>query len=334
MSRAIATALDEVAAALGEGFRGVAERDYPVATSTTYRLGGRAALYVEPGGPDDVARLGRALREAGIDSATTPILPLGRGSNLVVSDHGLPGLVIRMGAAASWIEPAGRALLDEGAAPGAAAEEWVRAGAATSLPQLANWSARRGLTGLEWAVAIPGSVGGAVRMNAGAYGSEMSDVLISASVFDLCSLELEDKDRTALALRYRTSILTERHLVVAATFGLGPGDRRAIRAQMNSHRRHRADTQPGGANNAGSVFKNPPGDSAGRLVESSGLKGRRVGGVRVSDLHANFFVAEPGAHAQDVYDLVHMVRAVVYERTGIDLEPEIRFVGRFSEAAE
>jgi UDP-N-acetylmuramate dehydrogenase len=197
------------------------------------------------------------------------------------------------------------------------------------LPLVANWAARRALSGLEFAVAIPGSVGGAVRMNAGAHGGSVGDFLVSVRLFDLDVLELEERSAAGLELAYRTSNLTERQLVLDARFRLASGDAQAIKATMDSYRRHRADTQPGALSNAGSVFKNPPGDSAGRLVEAAGLKGFRVGDAWVSELHANFFMAGPRATAQDVYDLVHEVRARVNAAVGVELEPEVRFVGSF-----
>jgi UDP-N-acetylmuramate dehydrogenase len=314
-----ADVLERVAAGLQEGFRGKVARDYPLAPLTTYRLGGPADLYVAPIGAPDVVLLGRVLKEQAVDPNEVPILTLGRGSNLVVSDEGIPGVVIRLAPAESV------AAAPEGSGP----RTRVTAGASTPLPQLANWAARRTLTGVEFAVAIPGSVGGGVRMNAGAYGRTIADVLASAHVFDLDALELERRDRRDLGLSYRRSDLTARHLVVDADFVLDPGDEVAIRERMSLYRRHRAETQPGGAQNAGSVFKNPDGDSAGRLIEAAGLKGATQGGVAVSELHANFFVAGRGARAQDVCNLVRHVREVVLERFGITLEPEIRFVGRF-----
>lgn len=319
MSSSVAEVLDDVATRLRTSFSGRVERDFPLAPLTTYRLGGPAALYVAPAGAPDVELLGRALRDAGVDPQNCPILTLGRGSNLVVSDDGIPGVVIQMSVAGS-IEAA------PAQAPG---RTRVTASAATPLPQLANWAARRSLDGMEFAVAIPGSVGGGVRMNAGAYGREIADVLASARVFDLDALVLEERDRDALGFSYRRSNLSARELVVDADFLLTRGDEEIIRARMSSYRRHRADTQPGGAQNAGSVFKNPEGDSAGRLIEAAGLKGHKMGGVAVSELHANFFVAARGARAQDVCDLVRKVRDGVLDRFGITLEPEIRFVGRF-----
>jgi UDP-N-acetylmuramate dehydrogenase len=260
------------------------------------------------------------LQGAGPDAP--PVLALGRGSNLVVSDEGWPGVVVRLAASFSWIEP----LEDE--APG------LRAGAATPMPLLANWSARRGFAGLEFAIAIPGSVGGAVRMNAGAHGRETADALHSARVFDLDSLELHHLKASELDYSYRRSNLTDRQLVLEAQWALEEAPAAEVRERMDGYRKHRAETQPGAVQNAGSVFKNPAGDHAGRLVEAAGLKGFRVGGAAVSELHANFFIADAGASAQDVYELVAQVRSRVGARFGVDLVPEIRFVGHFVEPEE
>lgn len=291
--------------------RGTVATDLPLARFTTYRLGGPARVYVEPVSLEDVVALGEELRA---ETQRPDVLVVGRGSNLVVSDRGWPGIALRLGAAFSS--------MDEEA-------DRLRAGAATPLPQVANRAARRGLEGMEFAIAIPGSVGGGIRMNAGAHGREVSDRLRSADVYDLVNLRLEQRDPVALGLSYRHSNLTSDHLVLSGTFALEAGDPAAVRERMESYRRHRAETQPGAVQNAGSVFRNPPGDHAGRLVEATGLKGHRVGGASVSELHANFFIAQDGATAQDVYDLVHDVRRRVLETQGVELEPEIRFVGAF-----
>ena len=309
--------LDALARTLEEALPGRVRRGRLLAPLTTYRLGGPGAVVVEPGSSGDVSAVAEALREA----PDVPVLVLGRGSNTVVSDEGWPGLVIHAGAGLSWIR--------EGATEGT-----VAAGAGTSLPQLANWAARRGLTGLEFLVSIPGSVGGGVRMNAGAHGSEIADRLVSASVLDLAARTVTEIAVADLGMSYRRSALGPMQLVIDARFSLEPAPSAAIRERMESFRRHRAATQPGAALNAGSVFKNPRGDFAGRLVEAAGLKGFSVGGARVSDKHANFFVAGDGATAQDVFDLVHAVRARVAAATGIELEPEVRFVGAFRAPAE
>ena len=308
----------EIAERLRTVLKGRVAANFSLAPFTTYRLGGPAAIYVEPSSVDDVTALGRFLRaEQAI--ADLPLLALGRGSNVVVSDEGWPGIVIRLAPDGfSWIRPR--------------AETTLSAGASTPLPQLANWSARRGLSGLEFLIAIPGSVGGAVRMNAGAHGAEIGNSLLEATVFTLDGAELRTCARADLDLSYRHSNLTESDLVLEATFEVEPETEDSVRARVEAYRRHRAETQPGAASNAGSVFKNPSGDHAGRMVEAAGLKGFRVGGAEVSSLHANFFVAGPGATAQDVYDLVAEVQRRVREETGIELAPEVRFAGRFRAA--
>lgn len=278
---------------------------------TTYRVGGPALVYFEPADVDDIEVLAEVLD----DEDDVPILVLGRGSNLVVSDSGFKGLVLRLGMSFSWIRANG--------------PDGMVAGSATPLPMVANWAARRSLSGVEFAVAIPGSVGGGVRMNAGAHGGEIVDALEEAKIFDLRARSIESRPASRLGMSYRHSDLADHEVILDASFRLHADGETAVRARMEAFRRHRAETQPGALQNAGSTFKNPQGDSAGRLVEAAGLKGHRVGRVAVSELHANFFVAEDGATAQQVFDLVHEVRRLVSERMGVDLTPEVRFVGAF-----
>ena len=321
-------ALEALARALESSLAGPVRTGWPLAKLTTYRIGGPAAVFVEPADESDLAALARVLKEEA--PGDLPVLTIGRGSNLVVSDDGWPGVVIRLAPPGwSWIESLGdRPDSVASAGPG------LVAGAATSLPLLANWAARRSLTGLEFLVAIPGSVGGAVRMNAGAHGSEVSDRLASARVLDTTTLEMRTRPAAVLGLGYRTSSLGDREVVLYASFGLEESDPGRIRDRMEGYRRHRSETQPGAVQNAGSVFKNPPGDHAGRLVEGAGLKGFSVGGASVSSLHANFFVAQSGARAQDVFDLVCDVQARVRERFGVELTPEIRFAGTFASRSD
>jgi UDP-N-acetylmuramate dehydrogenase len=309
---------DSLAQRLAVEIKGRVERDFPLAPLTTYRLGGPAAVYIEPSETRDLAAACRVLRDA---APGAPILALGRGSNLVVSDRGWPGVVVRLGPGAfSWIRPRSDA---------SESGDGLVAGASTSLPLLANWAARRSLSGLEFLIAIPGSVGGAVRMNAGAHGGDVATHLTGVRIFDIQSMEVEERAAGELGFAYRRSNLTEKHLVLEAEFALERADGAEVRARMDQYRRHRAATQPGAVQNAGSVFRNPPGDHAGRLVETAGLKGHRVGGASVSELHANFFIADDGARAQDVFDLVKVIRARVKEVFDIELEPEIRFAGEF-----
>lgn len=280
-----------------------------LARLTTYKLGGPARWFCEPASVAELRSVTRAARERGIE-----VVVLGRGSNLVISDEGFPGLVIRLGAGFKQV------VLDRAA-------RTVRAGAAVSLPVLARRMAAEACSGLEFYVGIPGSVGGAVRMNAGFYGRETRDVIRSASVLDATSGSVSERDAVQLGLGYRTSDLGRDEIVLDASYAVREGDGEQIGALMRKAIRWRRDHQPGGTLNAGSVFRNPPGDAAGRIIDALGLKGMRRGGARVSSKHANFFVVDPGGTARDVFGLVRDVRRLVHERTGIMLEPEVRFIG-------
>ncbi|MBN2114286.1 MAG: UDP-N-acetylmuramate dehydrogenase [Acidimicrobiia bacterium] len=291
---------------------GVLAGEVMLAPLTTYRFGGPARYYLEAHHEEEILEVAAALA-----AEPVPVLVLGRGSNLVVSPQGFPGLVIRPAQGMAGVAVRGDGL--------------VAAGAAASQPAVARRCAAAGRGGLEFMVGIPGSVGGAVRMNAGGHGSDTASWLVSARVIDLLRAVVTERPVGALGLAYRHSDLADTDLVVAATFHTLARPRREGEAIMREIVRWRKQNQPGGTLNAGSVFKNPPGDAAGRIIDQAGLKGFRVGGVAVSEKHANFFVAEAGASAQDLFDLVAEVRRRVRDRTGIDLEPEVRFVGPFEE---
>jgi UDP-N-acetylmuramate dehydrogenase len=280
----------------------------PIAGLTTYKLGGPARYYLEPKDEAQLVSIGEALGDE-------PLLVLGRGSNLIVSDAGFPGLVIHLGAGFVRTE-----LGENGT---------VTAAAATSMPSLARTCARAGRGGLEFFIGIPGSVGGGVRMNAGCHGSETKDRLQSARVVEVRRGEVSERETDDLEMTYRHTNLQADEIVTSATFTTEPGDLEAIEETMRDVIRWRRDHQPGGTFNAGSVFKNPPGDSAGRIIDSLGLKGIRIGGAYVSSKHANFFVADEGVSAQDVYDLVWAVRRRVGVALGIWLQPEVQFAGPF-----
>lgn len=289
------------------------QRDVALSGLTTYRFGGPARFYMEV---EDEATLIEVLSaRAGPGGEPMPLLVLGRGSNVVVSDSGFDGLVLRL--TGEFLETS---FSDRGE---------VSAGGAVPLPGLARRCARAGRGGLEWCVGIPGSVGGAVRMNAGGHGSDTSEWLISAVVLDARSLRTEDLPAPLLDLGYRSSNLTPEHVVVRAVFRTIARDRETSEQMLRDITRWRREHQPGGTLNAGSVFKNPPGETAGRMIDALGLKGLRVGGASVSPRHANFFEADRDASAQDVYDLVWTVQREVHRATGIRLIPELRFVGDF-----
>ena len=278
---------------------------------TTYKFGGPARYLVTI---DDEGDLELAAHLAAEEELA--IFALGRGSNVVVSDRGFDGVVLRPGPGLSGWE-----LGTEGA---------IVAGAGTPLPVLARESGRAGRGRLEFFTGIPGSVGGAVRMNAGCHGSETKDAMITARVFDLAAGISGNRTPADLEMSYRHSNLTDDDFVVSATFATVARDPADAEAMIREVTRWRRDHQPGGTLNAGSAFKNPPGDSAGRIIDEAGLKGFKVGGAEVSLRHANFFVAGEGATPQDVFDLVAEVRRRVLSDSGIDLEPEVRFVGEFT----
>jgi UDP-N-acetylmuramate dehydrogenase len=292
--------------AVGSALGSLARSDHPLGALTTYRVGGPARLFVEPA---DEAEL-RALADA-IDGRDVPVLVLGRGSNLLVADGGFSGLAVSL--ARGFDE-----IVIEGPS--------VRAGGAVSLPVLARKSASAGLTGLEWAVGVPGSVGGAIRMNAGGHGSDTAHVLVGCRVVDLRSGVTTDVPVAGLAYAYRHSSLSCSQVVVAGTFSLQPGHAEESLAQIADIVRWRREHQPGGSN-AGSVFTNPPGDSAGRLIEEAGLKGHRMGSAEVSPKHANFIQADAGGSADDVRRLIEDVQRRVRDRFGVELSTEVRMIG-------
>ena len=304
-------AVSSAAAILGEKGR----RDAPLGALTTYRVGGTAALLLDVQGKDDLVLAWQAVRASGV-----PVLVVGKGSNLLVADGGFPGLAVVMGEGLASVE------VD-------AAAGLVRAGGAAFLPVVARRSAAASLTGLEWAVGVPGSVGGAVRMNAGGHGADISATLTRVHLLDLAGGEEVEIRARDLEFGYRRSAVADRHVVVEAEFALAPGDREQSEARIADIVRWRREHQPGGQN-AGSLFTNPPGDSAGRLVEAAGLKGLRRGSATVSLKHANFIQADEGGSADDVMALLREVQRRVEDQTGVHLVPELRRVGFETEAGE
>ena len=280
----------------------------PLGPFCTYKVGGAAALFVEA---DSVADLEAVA--AAVDRFDLATLVVGKGSNLLVADDGFAGVAVHLGDAFAMID------IDDAA-------EQVRLGAAGLLPVAARRTAAAGLTGFEWAVGVPGSVGGAVRMNAGGHGSDMAASLVAATVFDLATGRTSEWSLDDLQLAYRRSALGPTHLVLDATIRLAPGDPATAEAEISEIVRWRRANQPGGQN-AGSVFTNPPGDSAGRLIDQAGLKGFRIGTAEVSPKHANFIQADPDGAADDVYRLIVEVRRRVAEHHGLVLHCENRLIG-------
>jgi UDP-N-acetylmuramate dehydrogenase len=278
----------------------------PLARHTSYRIGGPADLLARP---DTVDELGVVLREA--SAAGVRVTLLGGGSNVLIGDGGMRGMVVKLGRGFRRIE-----WKSDGA----------RAGAAVQLGRLARESVARGLAGLEHAEGIPGTVGGALFMNAGAYGGEIAGTAETVDGLGADGNPLR-LGRDTLAFTYRRTHLPAGFVVTAVTFGLRPDEPDAVRARLDAVRTRRVASQPQGQPNAGSIFKNPPGDHAGRLIEAAGLKGRRVGGARFSERHANFIVNDGRARATDVQVLMAIAQRAVWERSGVWLEPEVRLVG-------
>ena len=288
----------------------LAQRDAPLGRRTTYRVGGTAALTVQLESVEAVGAVGEAIRRSDIH-----VLVVGKGSNLLVSDLGFDGLALFVGSGPPW------GSLEIG-------EEEVVAGAGVALPVLARRTASAGWSGLEWAVGVPGSVGGAVRMNAGGHGSDIAARLTSADIWDLRSGERNSRPPSELNLGYRHSALEPHELVVSATFRTETGDVDASLRAIEEIVRWRRENQPGGQN-AGSVFINPEGDSAGRLVDAAGCKGLRLGSAQVSERHANFIQADPDGRAADVFALIREVQRRVKDHLGVELVPEVRLAGEF-----
>lgn len=280
--------------------------DHPIGPMTTYRAGGRAARFVRP-----VDRSELEAVAAGVASAGIPVLVVGRGSNLLVADAGFGGLALQLGQAFEKVRAEGTTVV---------------AGAGVSLPVLARWTVAESLTGFEWAVGVPGSLGGAVRMNAGGHGSDMATTLVSADTVDLATGEGRRRTLADLSLDYRSSSIEQSEVVVEATIALAVGDMASGEERLAEIVRWRRENQPGGQN-AGSVFTNPVGDSAGRLIDEAGLKGWRFGSASVSERHANFIQVDEGGSADDVVALMDMVARRVIEVHGIRLEPETVIVG-------
>jgi len=298
----------------------------PLGPLTTYGVGGPVALFVDVGGPADLDDVRAVLAERG---ASAPIFVIGRGSNLLVSDAGFDGIVVHLGAGFASLElpDVDHALAGaQGSDASGREPSVVRAGAALALPVLARRVADAGWKGLAWAVGVPGSVGGAVRMNAGGHGSDMASCLVQYQWVDLVGPGGGTGGLAALDYGYRSSSVAATQLVLSADLRVAPGSAAEEQAEVAAIVRWRRENQPGGSN-AGSVFTNPEDDSAGRLIDEAGLKGFGIGTAHVSEKHANFIQAERGGRADDVRAVLEHVRAVVEERCGITLRTEVRLLG-------
>ena len=284
----------------------------PLSRFSTYRVGGPAALLIKVEDTSVFSLLVKALKKFHL-----PILLIGNGSNLLISDDGFEGAVLKLGESFETIEIEG---------------EVVKAGAAVKLPVLARETVKFGLSGFEWAVGVPGTVGGAVRMNAGGHGSDIASSLLEVTTINLLTGVSSNVPAKALDFSYRYSCIKNTDFVLDAKFELIQGDKDESKRFLNEIVRWRRDNQPGGQN-SGSVFTNPEGDSAGRLIEAAGLKGTRIGSAHISEKHANFIQVDDDGSAEDVRKLMSLVVEKVEDFHSITLTPETVLVGFDSDSS-
>ena len=280
-----------------------------LANHTTMKIGGPADLLLEPSSIENLQNTMELIRKYNVNWIT-----IGRGSNLLVSDLGIEGVVIKLGGGLDHLE---------------VSDSEVKVGAGHSLVSLATIICKRGLTGFEFACGIPGSVGGAVYMNAGAHGSDISKILTRAHIlFEDGSFEwLSNED---MEFSYRTSILQKKRpgVVVEAVFQVQKGDRESIVAEMQKNKDYRKNTQPYNYPCAGSIFRNPLPHYAGRLIESAELKGHTIGGAKISEMHGNFIVNNGNSTAQDVLDLIQYVKEKIADLYEVTMETEVEIIGK------
>ncbi len=281
----------------------------PMSRHTTFRIGGEAACFIRISSEEQLRKLIPYFENVGVE-----YFVLGKGSNLLVGDKGYPGVILQISDACQQIEAEGNRLQ-------------VQAGAA--LSKVALFAMERGLEGLEFAAGIPGTVGGGVVMNAGAYGGEMKQVVESVRVLS-SEGEILTLDNDTMEFGYRTSIIRNRNFtVLSVTFRLREGNREEIRARIEDFQKRRMEKQPLNYPSAGSTFKRPEGYFAGKLIMDAGLRGFQIGDARVSDKHCGFVVNVGKATARDVTDVIEEVQEKVRERFGVSLEREVIYLGKF-----
>jgi UDP-N-acetylmuramate dehydrogenase len=296
--------------ALRAAFGDALQEKVPLAAYTTARIGGAADALLVVRSADELAKTARQLWEMHL-----PFILLGSGSNVLISDAGVRGVVV--------INRASEIRFTEGDSPSV----WAESGA--NFSRLANLAAERGLSGLEWAVAIPGTLGGAVYGNAGAFGGDIANTLRYAEIISPSGRE--QVDAAGMGFVYRGSRLKGRGgetVILAAEMRLRNGTKAEIRERIRQFSQRRRETQPPGAS-MGSIFKNPPGDYAGRLIDAAGLKGTRIGDAEISEVHANFFLNRGNARAEDMKALIRLAQRSVEEKFGVRLELEIELIGEW-----
>lgn len=302
---------EKLAQDLTQGGEGCLERDRLLGPLTSWQIGGPADLYFEPANLEGLATARVAANELGV-----PVTIFGGGTNVLVADRGIRGLVVRLGKVFDYRHWEG---LGE-------AEASVEVGSATRFIRLAKETVENSYAGLAFAAGIPGSVGGAVRMNAGAFGGEIADTFEAMTYVDGDG-DIHNVLRTDLEFSYRKLELDSDAVITSARFRLRRSSRGRLRELVTRVQAKRRKGQPAGFPNAGSVFKNPGGEFAGKLIERAGLKGRAIGKAQVSENHANFIVNLGGATASDVQNLMSCVQDEVWRSGGVWLEPEVRLVG-------
>jgi UDP-N-acetylmuramate dehydrogenase len=300
--------MEKILMKLQEAEVGKVVQNEPLAKHTTIKIGGPAEIFVEPSSIEHLKKT--------MDTVTESVVPwraIGRGSNLLVGDSGIKGVVIKLGKGLDHLEVDG---------------DTITAGGGYSLIKLTTVISKQGLSGLQFAGGIPGSVGGAVYMNAGAHGSDMSKILVKAHIlFEDGTMEWLTAEE--LEFSYRTSLLQKKRpgICLEAVLKLEKGNREEIVAELQKNKDYRRETQPWDHPNCGSVFRNPLPHYAGQLIQESGLKGYQIGGAKISELHGNFIVNTGNATAKDVLDLIDFVKKTIYEKHGVKMETEVEIVG-------
>jgi UDP-N-acetylmuramate dehydrogenase len=309
------TSLNSHAKDLARFWKGKIIWDSPMANFSSLKVGGPAEAII---GPESIEELQRLLRWLDRNGISWQIV--GRGSNILVPDSGLAGVTIILEG-----EFRSHAKITADPAKPAGSHVFVRAGGGCLLPKLVRYCTSQGLSGLEFGIGIPGSVGGAIVMNAGAWGHEIGSLVEKVTLMDSTG-NIFSEPATNLGFSYRKWSLTKKTVVLSATFRLTTGSKEVIKETCRKYAEMRQKNQPLAEPSVGSFFKNPPSDSAGRLIDAAGLKGFSIGGAKISEKHANFIVNTGGASAADIIQLMETVQDAVYKRFGIKLEPEVHIL--------